>query len=78
SGGGELSGKRSSLKRARDRSIVQSAKSVRAAIDEKLEAQLKADNVETIWSDASNIHAALPYLQPAQRGDVLKTEKRLI
>ncbi|HBM1246981.1 TPA: DEAD/DEAH box helicase family protein, partial [Acinetobacter baumannii] len=78
SGGGELSGKRSSLKRARDRSIVQSAKSVRAAIDEKLEAQLKADNVETIWSDASNIDAALPYLQPAQRGDVLKTEKRLI
>ncbi|MDQ9992837.1 DEAD/DEAH box helicase family protein [Acinetobacter pittii] len=78
SGGGELSGKRSSLKRARDRSIVQSAKSVRAAIDEKLEAQLKADNVETIWSDASNIDAALPYLQLAQRGDVLKTEKRLI
>ncbi|MDR8423581.1 methyltransferase type 11, partial [Acinetobacter baumannii] len=78
SGGGELSGKRSSLKRARDRSIVQSAKSVRAAIDEKLEAQLKADNVETIWSDASNSDAALPYLQPAQRGYVLKTEKRLI
>ena len=72
SGSSELSGKRSSLKRARDRSIIQSAKSVRAATDEKLDAQLKADNVETIWSDASNIDAALPYLQPAQRGDVLK------
>lgn len=72
------SSKRSSTKSKRDRSIVQSAKSVRAELDAKAQLQLEADNVETEWADKHSIDEALPYLMPVQRDDVQKAEKRLI
>lgn len=66
-----------SIERERDQRALQSILSNRSEINEKLQLQLDADNVETEWVNKENIDKALPYLLPEQRQDVLLAETRL-
>lgn len=62
----------------RNKSIVQSAKSVRVELEGKAKLQAEAEGTPTEWGDPENISEALPYLLPEQCDDIVKAEKRLI
>lgn len=62
----------------RNKSIIQSAKSVRVELEGKAKLQAEAEGTPTEWGDPENISEALPYLLPEQCDDIVKAEKRLI
>ncbi|RZG78371.1 DEAD/DEAH box helicase family protein, partial [Acinetobacter venetianus] len=62
----------------RNKSIIQSAQSVRVELEGKAKLQAEAEGTPTDWGDSQNISEALPYLLPEQCDDIVKAEKRLI
>ncbi len=62
----------------RNKSIIQSAKSVRVELEGKAKLQAEAEGTPTDWGDPQNISEALPYLLTEQCDDIVKAEKRLI
>lgn len=78
SGSGAIFNSGSPTRDKRNKSIIQSAKSVRVELEGKAKLQAEAEGTPTEWGDPENISEALPYLLPEQCDDIVKAEKRLI